>query len=241
MSTADFPMRINKYLAQKGVASRREADALIAAGQVTINGRPAAMGQTVRAEDTVKVKGETKTKQYFAYYKGRGIITHSPANGEVDIATRLKKDYDRGDIYPVGRLDKDSEGLIILTNDGRITEPLLDPEAGHEKQYEVWVDKPISNLLVKHFQTGVNIEGYQTKPARVKKHPKNDRRFTVVLTEGKKHQIRRMCAALGYQVQSLKRTRILNIELGKLKPNQLRRLTAVEQKGLLSALNVQQN
>ncbi len=230
-------MRINKYLAQQGTASRREADALIEKGIVLINGKKAVMGQKVERTDVVTLKGSTKEKKYLAYYKGRGIITHSPAEGEVDIASRLKTDYGITDVNPIGRLDKDSEGLLILTNDGRITGPLLDPEAKHEKEYEVTVDKPVNGYFLKQLENGVNIEGYLTKPARALK-AKHSMKFTLTLTEGKKHQIRRMCAALGYQVQTLKRVRIANVELGELKPNQYRILKDEELKAFLTELGV---
>lgn len=234
----DFPIRINKYLAHTGVASRREADELIKAKKVLINGSPAEMGQQVTAEDQVEVVGKTKAKSYYAYYKGRGVITHSPAADEVDIATRLANDYGLTHVSPVGRLDKDSEGLIVLTNDGRVTGPLLDPDSAQEKEYDVLVDKPVSGMFARAMEAGVDIEGYRTKPATVTKNPKNDKRFTIVLTEGKKHQIRRMCAALGYQIQSLKRVRIINIELGQLKPNQYRKISGTELQQFLAALEV---
>lgn len=234
----EFPMRINKYLAHTGVASRREADELIAKKQVKINGKLAETGQKVEEGDNVTVTGKTKDKSYLAYYKGRKIITHSPAEGEMDIAGRLAKDYDITNVSPIGRLDKDSEGLMILSNDGRITGPLLDPESGHEKEYHVEVDKRVSGMFLRAMAAGVDIEGYRTKPAVITAHPKNELRFTLVLTEGKKHQIRRMCAALGYQVQSLKRVRIANIEIGKLKPNQYRKLQAEELKVFLKALGL---
>lgn len=231
-------MRINKYLAHTGVASRREADELVAEGKVKINGKKAEMGQQVQTGDNVEVVGKTKTKTYLAYYKGRGIITHSPAENEVDIAARLARDYGITHVAPVGRLDKDSEGLIILSDDGRITGPLLDPESGHEKEYEVTVDKAISGMFQRAMTNGVEIEGYRTKPAHITPHTKNDKRFTIVITEGKKHQIRRMCAALGYQVQSLKRVRIMTIEVGKLKPNQYRKLQGSELATFLKELNL---
>ena len=224
----EFPMRINKYLAHQGIASRREADVLVEAGKVLINGKKAKNGDQVTATDKIEVKGATKQKTYLAYYKGRGIITHSPSEREIDIKGRLEKDYGITDVSPVGRLDKDSEGLIILSNDGRITGPLLDPEADHEKEYEVAVDKTVGLMFIKAMSNGVEIEGYRTKPARVKAHKTNPKHFTIVLTEGKKHQIRRMCAALGYQVQHLKRTRITSIKLDKLKPNQYRKITGPE-------------
>jgi 23S rRNA pseudouridine2604 synthase len=156
----------------------------------------------------------------------------------MDIATRLKKDYGITDVTPVGRLDKDSEGLIILSNDGRITGPLLDPEADHEKEYSVTVDKNVTPAFLKLLELGVVIEGYRTKPAKAIGNPKNQKRFNLIITEGKKHQIRRMCAALGYQVESLKRVRVMNIELGALKPNQFRKLGDNELKLFLTDLDL---
>jgi len=234
----EFPMRVNKYLAHTGVASRREADVLIAAGKVTINGKKAAMGQSVEESDAVAVVGKTKAKSYYAYYKGRGVITHSPAEHETDIAMKLAADYGITHVSPIGRLDKDSEGLMILSNDGRITGPLLDPASENDKEYEVLVDKPISGMFRRAMEAGVDIEGYRTKPAKIEASTKNDKRFLLVITEGKKHQIRRMCAALGYQIQSLKRNRILNIELGKLKPNQYRKIAGPELTEFLKTLDV---
>lgn len=235
----EFPLRINKYLAQKGLSSRREADVLIEKGLVQVNGQKAVVGQMVAASDTVTISGKKQpAKRYLAYYKGRGIITHSPGANEKDIATKLAEDYGINDIYPIGRLDKDSEGLILLTNDGRVTGPLLDPERGHEREYDVTVDKPINQWFLRHMQAGVNIEGYTTKPATLRAHPQNKSRFTIVLTEGKKHQIRRMCAALGYQVTRLKRVRMLHIKIDKLKPNQYRKLAPDELTTLLHTLEI---
>jgi len=234
----EFPIRLNKYLAHTGVASRREADELIANGKVQINGAKAVMGQPVNDGDKVSVLGKTKAKSYYAYYKGRGVITHSPSEGEVDIATRLANDYGLTHVAPIGRLDKDSEGLMILSNDGRITGPMLDPESGKEKEYDVLVDKNLSSMFKRAMEAGVDIEGYRTKPASIMANPKNEKRFNLVLKEGKKHQIRRMCAALGYQIQTLKRVRIMNIELGKLKPNQYRKLAGDELQAFLKALNI---
>jgi len=231
-------IRINKRMAELGLCSRREADALIADGKVLVDGKPATMGQQVTDEATVTIKGTTRDRQYLAYYKGRGVITHSPAEHETDIAMRLKRDYGITDLYPVGRLDKDSEGLMIITNDGRVTGPLLDPDGDSAKEYEVTVDKPTNGWFAKHMENGVKIEGYTTKPANVTLNTKNKLRFTLTLTEGKKHQIRRMCAALGYQVQSLKRTRINNVTLGNLKPNQYRKITGDERKAFLQYLHI---
>ncbi len=232
-------VRLNKYLAERKLASRREADVLIAEGKVLVNGKKAVIGQKVGDDDIVRLAPDaTRAKTYLAYYKGAGIITHSPdtAKGEVDIATRIKKDYKIKDVYPVGRLDKASEGLIIVTNDGLVTGELLSPENEHEKEYEVTVDKPITTRFLKKLAEGVNIEGYKTRPAMTAR--KNDKIFRIVLTEGKKHQIRRMCAALGWQVQSLKRVRILNIKLDKLKPNQYRKITGGELEKFLKELGL---
>ncbi len=236
---SEFPMRINKYLALKKIASRREADALIETGKVLVNGKKAVLGQQVAETDTVTLSGATKKYQYLAYYKGRGVITHSPSEGEVDIAARLKNDYGLTTVSPVGRLDKDSEGLIILSNDGRLTGPLLDPESGHEKEYEVTVDKNVTGMFLKLMALGVDIEGYKTKPAKVKPSGRNNKKFNLTITEGKKHQIRRMCAALGYQIDTLKRVRIMNVELGTLKPNQFRKIAGTELKELMTSLGLQ--
>lgn len=233
-----YPMRINKYLADEKIASRREADVLIAAKKILINGKVAVLGQQVNEGDQIEIKGTTKKYIYLAYYKGRGIITHSPSEDEVDIAARLKKDYSITDVSPVGRLDKDSEGLIILTNDGRITGPLLDPETDHEKEYDVTVDKTVNGMFIRLMALGVDIEGYKTKPATVTANPKNNLKFSIILTEGKKHQIRRMCAALGYQVKGLKRQRIMNLKIGSLKPNQYRKIAGAELKEFLGDLGM---
>ncbi len=231
-------MRINKYLAHTGVASRREADLLVEKRQVLINGKKAVAGSQVQAGDKVEVKGTTKDKQYLAYYKGRGTISHSPSEKEVDIVMRLERDFGITNMAPVGRLDKASEGLIIITSDGRITGPLLSPESGIEKEYQVEVDKKISTLFMHLMQNGVDIEGYQTKQTVVKPSTKNEQKFNITLTEGKKHQIRRMCAALGYQVKNLKRVRIANIELKNIKPNQYRKIVDPELQEFLKLINV---
>jgi 23S rRNA pseudouridine2604 synthase len=234
----EYPIRINKYLADIGVASRREADVLIDKGIVLVNGKKAVTGQKITATDVVTLTGTTKPKQYIAYYKGRGTITHSPTEKEIDIVTRLKKDYGIVGLTPVGRLDKDSEGLIILSNDGRITGPLLSPDNNHEKEYSVTVDKAVTKAFATLMNIGVDIEGYKTKPATVIPSTKNPKRFNLIITEGKKHQIRRMCAALGYQVESLKRVRIMHIELKNLKPNQYRKISGAELDSFLQALQI---
>lgn len=232
-------MRINKYLAHEGFATRRGADALITDGKVYINGKRAVVGQKVDEGDRVEMRNVPNVQyRYILYYKPRGVITHSPEEGEVDIETRIKKDHSVTGVFPIGRLDKDSEGLIILTDDGRITERLLNPDTAHEKEYEVTVDKKITNGFLKRMSSGVKIERYMTKPARAIAHSKNDHAFLITLTEGKKHQVRRMCAALGLQVQHLKRVRIMDFTLQNLKPGQMHMLKPKEISAFHSSLGL---
>ena len=233
MEDIPYPVRINRYLLLKGYCSRRKADELIAQGEVSINGKVAELGSIVHGKDTVSVSKNIaalpKTYKYFAYNKPRGIVSHNPQKGEraVEDVSGLGKQFS-----PVGRLDKDSRGLMLLTNDGRIVDSLLNPKYEHEKEYQVEVDKKISNWFLRHMENGVDIEGYMTKPAKIKK--KSDTTFTLILTEGKRHQIRRMCAALGYQVRDLKRVRIGNIALARLKEGSTRELTEKEQASLFA-------
>ncbi len=224
-----FPMRINKYLAHAGFSTRRGADTLINEKRVFVNGKPAVMGQKVTLTDKVEIKDfDTSHYEYILYYKPRGVITHSPENDEVDIETRIKRDHSIVGLFPIGRLDKDSEGLIILTNDGRITERVLSPEQGHEREYEVTVDKRVTQTFLNRLEKGVVIERYHTKPAKAASLPGNEFGFTLILTEGKKHQVRRMCAACGYQVTSLKRTAVLDFKLRSLKSGEFYRLKQKE-------------
>lgn len=228
----DYPVRINKYLANQGLTTRRGADELIQQGKVLINGKPAKLGDLVQVGDQVEVKDKLKSAEkfvYFVYHKPRGEETGSlPAD-------RLPPGAPKN-IFPVGRLDKDSSGLLIMTNDGRVTDRLLGPVYKHEKEYEVEVDKPVNGFMLKRMEMGVNIEGYKTKKCQVEKTgPKN---FRIILTEGKKHQIRRMCAAVGLQVRNLRRIRIMHIGLGKLKIGTLRSLTDIEKEELLGALSL---
>lgn len=225
-------MRINKYLAHKNLCTRREADALVSAGKVLINGTTAKVGDRVAETDVVDVRFRVKQYRYYAYYKPRGIITHSPQDDEKDIAAVVPI---RG-VFPIGRLDKDSSGLIILTDDGRITDKLLHPDFAHEKEYIVTTKEELRSNFKNAMERGVNIEGYETKPCTV--NILGDRKFSIVLTEGKKHQIRRMCAALGYVVNSLQRVRIMNINLSGLQPGTSRRITGSELAGFLKSLGM---
>ena len=223
-------MRINKYLAWKKYCTRREADVYIEKGLVTLNGKRARLGDQVQETDTVEVRFKMKKYRYFAYNKPRGIITHSPQEDEQDIREVFPIDG----VFPVGRLDKDSHGLIILTDDGRLTDKLLNPAETHEKEYIVTTKEKIPAKFKEDMERGVNIEGYVTKPAHIKVLGEN--KFSITLTEGKKHQIRRMCAALGLVVSDLERRRIMNLTLEGLKSGEYRAIEGPELSDLLGAL-----
>jgi len=213
-------MRINKYLALKKISTRRGADELVADKKVFINGKLALLGSKVNESDIVEVKGaKTKEYLYFAYNKPIGVETNSP----------------REDLFSLGRLDKNSHGLLILTNDGRITDQLLNPKYFHEKEYVVRTSNKLRSSFKQKMETGVNIEGYTTKKCKVQII--NDFTFRIVLTEGKKHQIRRMCSALFQEIADLKRERIMNIKLGNLKPNAFREIKDEELAIFLKSLD----
>lgn len=265
-----FPIRINKYLADKKIASRREADDLIKQGKVIINGKKAELGAMVQEADKVEIEGELKKLVYLAFNKPVGIITHSPQGEEVSIAEILKftptpkgstrdnrdecrsmtADYSskihdckamvwgfNQEVFPLGRLDKDSHGLIILTNDGRMTDRLLNPMFEHEKEYEVETAQSVTDNFIKQMENGVKIDGgYVTQKCKLKKL--DDNIFSIILTEGKKRQIRRMCAALGYEVIDLRRVRVMNIELGDLKEGHYRIISGDERKEFLGKLEL---
>jgi 23S rRNA pseudouridine2604 synthase len=225
-------VRLNKYISETGVCSRREADKWIEAGRVTLNGQLASLGTQVAEGDEVRVDGNTigmKKKQvYIALNKPVGIICTTEANIEDNIIDHVK--YPER-IFPVGRLDRDSEGLILLTNDGDIVNEILRSENNHEKEYLVTVDRPITDLSLRMLASGVKIMGELTKPSKVARL--NAQSFRIILTQGLNRQIRRMCSALGYKAQRLQRVRIMNIHLGNLQPGQWRHLTPAELKGLM--------
>lgn len=235
---ADFPMRINRYLAHKGYATRRQADELIKKKYVTINKRVAVLGDIVQKEDVVLVtpnQAQKKKFTYLLYFKPKGIITHSPQGNEKSIADTLKIPGS-AKVFPIGRLDKDSRGLIVLTDDGRVTDRLLSPDYFHEKEYRVKVDKPLTPHFIRLLESGVDIEGYRTKPAKVT--PLGPQEFKIILTEGKKHQIRRMAAGLGYTTLDILRTRIMNLTINKLKPAEFREITGPELTAFLKSLGL---
>ncbi|MNX53090.1 Ribosomal large subunit pseudouridine synthase F [compost metagenome] len=229
-------MRINKFISESGYCSRREADKLVEAGKVTINGTVALLGSQAEEGDDVRVNGQPLTDKekhvYLALYKPVGITStterHVPGN-IVDFVGHEKR------IFPIGRLDKDSEGLILMTNDGDIVNRILRAEGKHEKEYIVTVDKTISPHFVRAMSEGVKILGEMTLPCTVTRM--SDRVFRIILTEGKNRQIRRMCSALGYEVKRLQRIRIMNIHLGNQKSGTWRDLTPQEKQDLSRQLN----
>lgn len=227
-NSIEYPIRLNRYLFLQKICSRREADRLIEQGQVLVNGKKAVLGQKIEKSDTVtlakQAKKKTEKKLYIALHKPVGYVSHNPQAGEKAVDTLVKDIPVK--LSPLGRLDKASRGLMILSNDGTIVDALLNPKYEHEKEYEVTVDKRITKEFLEQMRNGVNIEGYTTKPTQIHKTETN--RFRLILTEGKKHQIRRMCAALGYQVQDLKRIRMQNIVLGSLRPGKYHEITGLE-------------
>ena len=225
-------MRLNKYISETGVCSRREADKLIAAGRVSCNGSVAVLGTQVGEADEVRVDGRPlglrKKQIYIALNKPVGITctteTHVAGN-IIELIGHQER------IFPIGRLDKDSEGLILLTNDGDIVNEILRSENNHEKEYIVTVERAVTDLALKMMADGVKIMGEITKPCKVSRITEN--KFCLILTQGLNRQIRRMCSALGYRVQRLQRTRIINIDLGTLAPGEWRELAAAEVAALL--------
>ena len=220
-------MRINKFISETGICSRREADEYIKAKRVTINGKIAELGSNVEAGDVVKLDGKQIGKKrkpvYIALNKPVGIISTTERHMKGNIIDFVDH---KERIFPIGRLDKDSQGLILLTNDGDIVNKILRSENNHEKEYIVTVDKPITGSFLNGMASGVKILGTKTKPCKVRRI--NDTVFKIILTQGLNRQIRRMCQVFGYKVVKLKRIRIMNIKLGNLKIGQWRNLTKEE-------------
>ena len=234
MSAPDKAVRLNKYISETGVCSRREADKWIEAGRVTLNGAPATLGHKVAEGDEVRIDGNPvgakKKAIYIALNKPVGITCTTEAH-VADNIVRFVGHSER--IFPVGRLDKDSEGLILLTNDGDIVNEILRSENEHEKEYLVSVNRPITDLSLKMLASGVKIMGMTTKPCRVERVDAET--FRLVLTQGLNRQIRRMCSALGYRVRRLQRVRIISIQVGALRAGEWRYLSDAEVAGLLAS------
>ena len=225
-------IRLNKYIASSGLCSRREADTLIEKGKVTINGVVAVQGTKVNEGDIVEVSGRKIRPDddmiYIACNKPLGVTCTTDKRDPSNIIDYIGFDER---IFPVGRLDKNSSGLILLTNDGSIVNKLLRAENGHEKEYLVTVNRPYDKEFIKSMESGVPVLGQLTLPCKLK--PSGDKTFKIILHQGLNRQIRRMCEFLGYKVTRLKRIRFMNINLGDLETGKWRYLTSDEKKELL--------
>ncbi len=232
-------MRLNKFISEAGKASRRGADKLIEEGRVKVNGKKAKVGSQVNPGDDVVVDGNqlyvARDNVYIALNKPVGITstTEKGVKGNiVDLVNHSTR------VFHIGRLDKDSEGLILLTNDGDIVNEILRSENKHEKEYVVSVDRPINSEFIKSMSEGVNILGTKTLPCKVEQLSKYD--FNITLTQGLNRQIRRMCEELGYEVCRLQRLRIMSIELGTLPIGQWRYLSKKEKARLFRELDYEE-
>src|SRR5438132_4621223 len=232
-------VRINKFFTEQGFCSRRVADRVIEEGRVRINGRVAVLGYQVTDADVVTVDGRVVSHQpppvYLAYHKPVGVTCTT----ELHVAGNIVQAVGYPErIFPIGRLDKDSSGLILLTNDGDIVNRILRAEFGHEREYVVTVDRPYPLSFLKQLEKGVLVLREKTRPCRTKKVDATT--FRITLTEGRNRQIRRMCSALGYRVEALRRLRIMHIRLGDLPVGKWRHLTPKERDELLTAVGLRQ-
>lgn len=234
------PIRLNKFLSEAGVCSRREADRLAEEGKITVDGRRAAVGMKVLPSQKILVEGKPvkreEEKVLLAVHKPRGIECTSQEKVKNNIV-RFVNYHTR--IYPVGRLDKDSEGLILMTNQGELVNKMMRAGNYHEKEYIVTVDKPVTKEFVRQMAGGIPILDTVTRKCRVERI--DARRFRIVLTQGLNRQIRRMCEYLGYRVIRLKRVRIMNIELGDLPAGQYRPVTQKEWRDLMKQIKDSSN
>lgn len=220
-------IRLNKYVADSGYCSRREADRIITEGRVRIDGRVGVLGDRVLPGMTVTVDNQPiatqSEKVYLALNKPVGIVCTTDPREPMNVVDYL--DYPVR-IFPVGRLDKDSSGLLLMTSDGEIVNRLLRAAGGHEKEYEVEVDRPVTKEFLEGMMKGVPILDTVTLPCKVRRT--GERSFNIIIVQGLNRQIRRMCEYFGYNVRSLRRIRIMNIRLGNMKPGQWRELTQAE-------------
>jgi 23S rRNA pseudouridine2604 synthase len=228
-------IRINKFFTEHGICSRREADRLIESGVITINGRVAKLGDQVESTDVIARAGCVipwgKADLYIKYHKPVGVTTTSESHVPRNIIAEIGHSER---IFPIGRLDKDSSGLILLTNDGNIVNEILRAEFGHEREYLVQVDRPFDQSFLDHLSRGVVILGSKTKPCRTMRMRRDQ--FRIILTEGRNRQIRRMCQALGYRVIMLHRMRIMHITVNRLSAGSWKELTSPEREELLRAV-----
>lgn len=228
-------MRINKFISEAGKASRRGADKLIQEGRVRLNGKKAKIGDRVEPGDDVRLDGNQlyipRNNVYIALNKPIGITSTTEKDVKGNIVDLVNHPFR---VFHIGRLDKDSEGLILLTNDGDIVNEILRVENQHDKEYIVSVDRPISPEFVENMEKGVRILGTTTLPTKVEQLSQFE--FKLTLTQGLNRQIRRMCEALGYNVTRLQRIRIMNIHLGNLPVGQWKYLSKKEKSGLFDEL-----
>ena len=222
--------RLQKFLSRAGVASRRKAETLISEGKVTVNGVTAELGQQVEPEDDVRVSGvraEVQEHVTYLFYKPIGVLSSvSDDRGRETVIDLLPK---VPGLHPVGRLDLESEGLLLVTNDGALTLQLTHPRYEHEKEYRVWCDAPLSEREMHALRSGVELGDGPAKAFTTWLEPEG---CTVVLREGRNREVRRMLAALGFTVTRLLRTRVAHLTLGDLQPGEYRQLTAAELKPL---------
>lgn len=233
-------MRLNKYISDAGICSRREADRLIETGKVRVDGLTAVMGMQVAKEQKIMVNGRPIAKEeeriLLAFYKPRGIVCTTSKKEKDNIVDFLG--FEKR-IYPIGRLDKDSEGLILLTNQGELADGIARSRNNHEKEYLVRVNKRLTEGFLKAMAGGVPILDTITKPCQVEKI--DDYKFRIILTQGLNRQIRRMCEHFEYRVTFLKRVRIMNITLGKLKRGTYRSVTKEEKAELFRRMGVEED
>ena len=232
--------RLNKFIADSGYCSRREADRLIEEGRVQVDGHTGSLGDRVLDGMTVIVDGhrlsERGERVYIILNKPRGIVCTADPREPMNVVDYIAYPIR---IFPVGRLDKDSEGLLLLTSDGEIVNRLLRAAGGHEKEYEVEVDHPLTREFMDHMMRGVPILDTVTLPCRLRRT--GNRSFNLILVQGLNRQIRRMCEALGYTVTKLRRIRINNIRIGDLQPGQWRDLTRAEVTALMDSIRTSSN
>lgn len=235
-------VRINKYLSEAGICSRREADRKIENGEVTINDRIAVAGDRVQVEDVVYVNGRPVSKEeemiLLVLNKPAGIVCTAEKREKDNVIDFLK--YPKR-IYPIGRLDKDSEGLLLMTNNGEIVNKIMRAGNMHEKEYIVTVNKPVSYAFVRGLAGGVPLVELNTTTRKCKVEKLGNRKLKIVLTQGLNRQIRRMCEYFGYRVEKLERVRIMNIKLGDLKPGQYREVTPEEYEKLMKLIKNSSN
>ncbi len=230
-------MKVDKYIGQSGFTSRRKAYELIEEKRVTVNGKVANFSTKINKGDVVLIDGKVlEAKEfvpvYIVYNKPKGIVctTEKIKNNIVDAIKHPET------IYPVGRLDKESEGLILLTNHGEVIDKIANPLFEHEKEYIVTLNLPLRDRVIQEMSDGIEIHGEMTQPCKITKDPLSKRIFKIVLKQGLNRQIRRMCNKYDYQVLKLQRIRVMDITLDKLKPGEWRNLTEDELKGLFKRL-----